>query len=97
MLIYFIIHYFFHFQNIREKYAAELQLKEETDDISFAREEIEMLDYPYEENYLIEVNEVLDLIDIRRKNFINHIEYEHYKKLVQIKNGDTVQNVPPIH
>lgn len=91
------MHFFFLFQNIREKHIAELQLKEETDDILFAREEIEVLDYPYEENYLIEVNEVLDLIDIRRKNFINHIEYEHYKKLVQIKNGDTVQNVPPTH
>lgn len=97
MLIYFNMQHIFLFQTIREKHTAELQLKEETDDISFAREEIEMLDYPYDENYLIEVNEVLDLIDIRRKNFINHIEYEHYKKLVQIKNGDTVQNVPPTH
>lgn len=99
--LFFAILYYQHFssdiKNIKEKHAAELQLKEETDDISYAREEIEKLNTQSEENYLDEVNEILDQMDIRRKNFVNHLDHEHFSRLIKIKEGDTVQNVPPVH
>lgn len=93
MVIFFII---FFLQEIKEQHALEIQLLEDTNDISYARQEIEERSGFTEESSLLEVSEVLDQMDIRRKNFINHIDSDYYRRLVSIKNGDTVQNIPPV-
>ncbi|KFM69409.1 Dehydrodolichyl diphosphate synthase, partial [Stegodyphus mimosarum] len=93
-------HNYLYLKKIKEKHDLKVKQNEELEEITFMLEQYKIMKDSIDDDLLdipaSEMHQLESEMATRRKNFFNHLDSEHYRKLVQIKEGNTVQNEPPV-
>ncbi|XP_054714836.1 dehydrodolichyl diphosphate synthase complex subunit DHDDS-like [Uloborus diversus] len=82
---------------IKERHYQQMtQLEEKEDTVSAIQEHQKMHENPLQHKFPLDVLEIRGQMEIRRKNYLNQLDSERYRRLICIKNGQTKQNSPPV-